>query len=62
MPQETQSFPRWLFVILSLAGAWGSGIYLGKITVQGAILESLIPAIGFGILALLMGWGAVSNR
>jgi hypothetical protein len=54
--------PRWMFQALSILGAWASGIYLGKITLQGISPASLIPAVAFGGLSLLMAWGAVSPR
>jgi hypothetical protein len=51
-----------MFVLLSIGGAWSSGIYLGKITIEGASTASLAATIGFGALALVMAWGAISNR
>ncbi|HEY45161.1 MAG TPA: hypothetical protein G4O14_00105 [Anaerolineae bacterium] len=54
--------PRWMFLLLSVGGAWASGIYLGKITVEGALTGLLIPMISFGVMGLIMAWGAVSVR
>lgn len=58
----TRAFPRWAFLILSIGGAWASGIYLGKMTIEGSSTGSLIPAISFGVMSLLMAWGALSRR
>lgn len=54
--------PRWMFQALSSGGAWASGIYWGKITLHGISPASLIPAVAFGGLSLLMAWGAISSR
>jgi len=59
---QTQTLPRWLFLLLALGGAWASGIYLGKITIAGASTELLIPTLAFAAMALLMGWGAYAAR
>jgi hypothetical protein len=49
-------------LFLSVGGAWASGIYLGKITIEGASTGLLIPTIGFGVMGLIMAWGALSKR
>jgi hypothetical protein len=54
--------PRWMFLLLSIGGAWASGIYLGKISIEGASTALLIPMIGFAALGLIMAWGALSER
>ena len=59
---HTKAFPRWIFTLLSIGGAWASGIYLGKITIEGASTGLLIPAIGFGLMSFLMAWGALAER
>jgi len=51
--------PRWMFLLLSIGGAWASGIYLGKITIEGASTGLLVPVIGFAALGLIMAWGAL---
>ncbi|NIM95008.1 MAG: hypothetical protein GTO18_15010 [Anaerolineales bacterium] len=53
--------PRWMLLLLSIGGAWASGIYLGKITIEGASTSLLVPMICFGAMALIMGWGAISK-
>lgn len=59
---RTGTLPRWLFLLLSLGGAWASGIYLGKMTITGASTEFLIPTLAFAVMALIMGWGAYAGR
>jgi hypothetical protein len=54
--------PRWMFLLLSIGGSWASGIYLGKISIEGASTGHLIPMISFGILGLIMAFGAISER
>jgi hypothetical protein len=56
------TLPRWMFMILALGGAWASGIYLGKITEVGFTIGSLIPALAFGLMSLLMAWGTIAKR
>ena len=59
---RAKAFPRWIFTLLSIGGAWASGIYLGKITIEGASMGLLIPVIGFAALGLMMAWCALSKR
>jgi len=59
---QPKAFPRWIFTLLAIGGAWASGIYLGKITIEGALTGFLIPMIGFGLMAFLMTWGALAER
>jgi len=54
--------PRWMFLLLTIGGAWASGVYLGKITIEGASTGLLIPMISFGVMSLIMAWGAISER
>jgi hypothetical protein len=54
--------PRWMFLFLSVGGAWASGIYLGKLTIEGSSTGLLIPMISFGVMSLLMIWGTLSER
>lgn len=57
-----QSFPRWLFAILAIGGLLASGIYLGIMSVEGFAGMRIVQAIGFGVLGLIMFWGAVYRR
>ncbi|HEY71144.1 MAG TPA: hypothetical protein G4O08_11240 [Anaerolineae bacterium] len=60
--KKAVAFPRWMFGVLAIGGAWASGIYLGKITADGYSIESLIPTLAFGIMSLLMTWGTLAKR
>jgi len=51
-----------MFLLLSVGGAWASGVYLGKITIEGASTGLLIPMISFGVMGLIMAWGAYAGR
>jgi len=57
-----QSFPRWLFAILAISGILASGIFIGIMTVEGLSGMRLVQSMGFGVLGLLMFWGAFSRR
>ena len=54
--------PRWMFLLLSIGGAWASGVYLGKISLEGSSAGLLVPMIGFGVMGLIMALGALSKR
>lgn len=56
-----RSFPRWLFAIIAICGLLASGIYVGVMSVEGFTGIRLFQAAGFGILGLLMFWGALSK-
>ena len=57
-----RSFPRWLFAIIAIGGLLASGIFLGIVSVEGFTGMRLAQAAGFGILGLIMFWGAVQRR
>ena len=57
---EVHTLPRWMFLFLSVGGAWASGIYLGKLTTEGTTTGLLLPLVGFAVMGLLMAWGALS--
>jgi hypothetical protein len=59
---EIRTLPRWVFTILAMGAIWASGIYLGIISIEGASNALLARVIGFGLLSLLMAWGAVTKR
>jgi hypothetical protein len=59
---EKRSFPRWSFAILAIGGLLASGIYIGVMSVEGFAGVRLLQAAGFGILGLLMFWGALSSH
>jgi hypothetical protein len=56
---RTRSFPRWLFAILAIGGLLASGIYIGIMSVEGFAGMRLVQAAAFGLLGLLMFWGAI---
>ena len=56
------SFPRWLFAIIAIGGLLASGIYLGIMSVEGYAGLHLAQAVGFGLMGLLMFWGAIKTR
>jgi len=55
-------FPRWLFAILAVGGLLASGIYIGIMSVESYTILRLVQAVGFGIMGLLMFWGAYYKR
>jgi hypothetical protein len=59
---EKQSFPRWAFAMLAVGGLLASGIFIGIMSVEGYTNVRLVEAVGFGIMGLLMFWGAYSGR
>ena len=59
---EKGSFPRWLFAILAIGGLLASGIYLGIMSVEGMTGMRMVQAAGFGVLGLIMFWGAFDRR
>jgi hypothetical protein len=59
---RTEALPRWIFTLLYIGGAWASGIYLGKLTVEGVMTGLLIPMISFSLMGLIIAGGALSER
>jgi hypothetical protein len=59
---RSKSPPRWLFSILAVGALVACGIYLGMIRVEGVSTGHVIRAAGFGVLGLLMLWGALGKR
>lgn len=57
-----QSFPRWLFSTLAVGGLLATGIYLGIMSVQGFEAIRLAQAAGYGLMGLIMFWGAIQSR
>ena len=50
--------PWWLFAIIAVGALLASGIHLGIMSVEGPASVRLVQAIGFGVLGLIMLWGA----
>lgn len=59
---KQQAFPWWGFAIISIGGLLASGIYLGIMSVEGFAGIRIAQAAGFGVLGLIMFWGALSRR
>jgi hypothetical protein len=57
-----RSFPRWLFAILAIGGLVACGIYLGIMSVEGLTNLRFAQSAGFGLLGLVMFWGAIQSR
>jgi hypothetical protein len=53
------SFPRWLFAILAIGALLASGIYIGIMSVEGFATMRLVQAAAFGLLGLIVFWGAI---
>ncbi len=54
--------PRWFFSILVVCAFVACGIYMGMMRVEGVSTGHGIRAVGFGVLGLLMLWGALGKR
>jgi len=57
-----QTFPRWIFTFIAIGGLMASGIFLGIMSVEGFAGIRIAQAAGFGILALIMLWGAIQPK
>ncbi len=55
------SFPRWLFAVIAIGGLLASGIYIGVMSMEGFTGLRLAQAAGFGLLGLIMFWGAIQT-
>jgi hypothetical protein len=56
------AFPKWLFAIIAIGGLVACGIFLGIMSVEGVTGMRLVQTAGFGIMGLLMFWGAIQSR
>jgi hypothetical protein len=50
--------PWWLFAIIAIGALVASGIYLGIMSVSGLTGIRMAQTAGFGVLGLIMFWGA----
>jgi hypothetical protein len=63
MAESTRrAFPCYIFAVLSVLALVASGLYLGMMRIEGATTGHVLRAAGYGILGLLMIWGAVGTR
>jgi hypothetical protein len=54
--------PWWLFAIIAIGALLASGIYLGIMSVEGFTGIRMVQAVGFGVLGLIMFWGATHRH
>jgi hypothetical protein len=54
--------PWWLFAVIAVGALLASGIYLGIMSVEGPTAARIAQAAGFGLLGLIMLWGATGSR
>jgi amino acid permease len=50
--------PWWLFGVISIGALVATGIYVGIMSVEGTTGGRLAAAAGYGLLGLIMFWGA----
>ena len=56
-----RTLPRWIFALLSIGGLLACGIYLGIMSVEGWTGPDMARSIGYGLLGLVMFWGAIRS-
>ncbi len=61
MELKKQEFPRWLFVVIAVGGLLASGLFLGILSVEGATTARILQTACFGLLGLVMLWGALKG-
>lgn len=54
--------PWWLFALIAVGTLLASGIYAGIMSVEGTTSRHIVRAVGFGLLGLIMLWGATHSR
>lgn len=59
---RTRTFPRWLFAILAIGGLLASGIFIGVMSIEGLSGMRLAQSIVFGLMGLMMLWGAIQPQ
>lgn len=55
-------FPWWLFAVIAAGALWASGVYVGVMSVDGSTGVRMLKAVGFGVIGLVMLWGATHTR
>ena len=55
-------FPRWLFAILAIGALLASGVFVGIMSVAGLTAVRIAQAAGYGLLGLVMFWGATHRE
>ena len=54
--------PWWLYALIAIGSLLASGIYLGILSVEGFTGLRMVEAAGFGLLGLIMLWGATHRQ
>jgi hypothetical protein len=54
--------PWWLYALIAIGALLASGIYLGILSVEGCTGLRMVEAAGFGLLGLIMLWGATHRQ
>jgi hypothetical protein len=54
--------PWWLYALIAIGALLASGIYLGILSVEGFTGVRMVQAAGFGLLGLIMLWGATHRQ
>ncbi len=60
--KNSYATPRWLFAVIAIGAFIAMGIYIGIMSVEGATNNHLIKVSAFGIVGILMFWGAYAKR
>lgn len=60
--RKSYATPWWLFAVVAIGALIASGIYIGIMSVEGVKDNHLIKVSIFGVLGLLMFWGAIAQR
>ena len=53
--------PWWLFAVVAVGALLASGIYIGIMSVEGTTTPHVAQAIAFGLLGMIMLWGATHS-
>ena len=54
--------PWWLFAVIAVGALLASGISVGIMSASGYTVRHMAQAIGFGLLGLIMFWGAARSQ
>jgi len=59
--KEKLTFPSWMFAVLAIGGFLASGIFIGIMSIEEFTAMRFSQAAGFGIMGLVMFWGAIKR-
>jgi len=62
MNEKKSQLPWWIFGLIAIGTLIASGIFIGIMSVEGMETMDLVKAIGYGVVGLLMFWGALNKR